>query len=169
MIGEEKMKSHIVKEGENVLDIARLYGVRVTDIVDANHLGSSLLLTPGMELIIPITIPSGFTYYTVKKGDNLYQISKNYGLTAQQLADLNGLELSEYIYPDQKLIVPKEDTILYIVKEGDRLHDLASKLNLTKEELIYYNPNLYLLPDQIIAYRKSPITNNGLQNNNQIL
>lgn len=90
------MKSHIVKEGENVLDIARLYGVRVIDIVDVNHLGSSLLLTPGMELIIPITIPSGFTYYTVKKGDNLYQIFKSYGLTAKQLADLNGLELSKY-------------------------------------------------------------------------
>ena len=119
-----------------------------------------------MELIIPITIPSGFTYYTVKKGDNLYQIFKSYGLTAKQLADLNGLELSKYIYPEQKLIVSEEDTILYIAREGDRLHDLASKLNLTKEELIYYNPDLDLLPDQIIAYRKGFITNNGLQNNN---
>lgn len=163
------MKSHIVKEGENILDIARIYGVRVIDLVDANNLDSSLFITPGMELIIPITVPSGFTYYIVQKGDNLYRIAKNYGLTAKQLADLNGLELDEYIYPNQKLIVPKADTSLYITKEGDRLYDLAGKLNLTKEEIVYYNPNLYLLPDQIIAYRKSNMMNNGLQNNNQIL
>ena len=165
------MKSHIVKEGESIVDIARIYGVRVTDLVDANNLGTSLYLTPGMELIIPVTVPSGFTYYTVQKGDNLFQISGNYGLTAKQLANLNGLELSEYIYPNQKLIVPKEDTAVYISKEGDRLSDLASYLNITKEEIIYYNPNLYLLPDQIIAYRKSSdmLGNNQLQNNNQIL
>lgn len=160
------MKTHIVREGENVVDIARIYGVRVIDLVDANNLDSSLILTPGMELVIPITIPSGFNYYIVKKGDNLFQISQKYGLTAKQLADLNGLELTEYIYPEQKLLVPKEETAVYISKEGDRLTDLANNLNLTKEEIIYYNPNLYLLPDQIIAYRKSNNTqnNNGLQN-----
>lgn len=156
------MKMHIVREGENIVDIARNYGVRVIDLVDANNLDSSLLLTPGMELVIPITIPSGFMYYIVQKGDNLFQISQKYGLTAKQLADLNGLELSEYIYPEQKLLVPKENTAVYIVEENDRLNDLASKLNITKEEIIYYNPNLYLLPGQIIAYRKS----NNIQNNN---
>lgn len=158
------MKTHIVKEGENVVDIARLYGVKITDLVDANNLGTSLFLTPGMELLIPITVPSGFTYYIVQSGDNLFQISQKYNLTAKQLADLNGLELSEYIYPNQKLIVPKEGTAVYISQEGDRLSDLANILNVTRDELIYYNPNLYLLPDQIIAYRSS----NGLEKNNNI-
>ena len=160
------MKTHIVKEGENVVDIARLYGVRVTDLIDANNLGTSLFLMPGMELIIPVTVPSGFMYYTVQAGDNLFQIGQKYGVTAAQLANLNGLELTEYIYPEQKLIVPKEDTAVYISKEGDRLNDLASILNLTKEEIIYYNPNLYLLPDQIIAYRRGNqiLNNTGLQN-----
>lgn len=162
------MKTHIVKDGENVVDIARLYGVKITDLVDANNLGTSLFLTPGMELIIPVTVPSGFTYYIVQTGDTLFQISQNYNLTAKQLADLNGLELSEYIYPNQKLIVPKEATAVYISQEGDRLSDLANVLSVTKEELIYYNPNLYLLPDQIIAYRSSSgleKNNNELQNN----
>ena len=49
----------------------------------------------------------------------------------------------------------------------DKLESIPNiKLNLTKEELIYYNPDLDLLPDQIIAYLKGFITNNGLQNNN---
>ena len=157
------MKTHIVREGENIVDIARIYGVRVTDLVDANNLGTTLFVPVGTEIIIPLTIPSGFMYYIVQEGDNLFQIGKKYGLTAKQLADLNGLELTEYIYPNQKLIVPREDISVYITREGDRLNNLASMLDITKEEIVYYNPNLYLLPDQVIAYKKN---NLGLQNDN---
>lgn len=148
------METYIVQEGDTIVSIARKYGIRVVDLVDSNNLGNNYFLTPGTELIIPITIPSGFTYYTIQKGDNLYQISQNYGLTAQQLADLNGLEIDEYIYPDQKLIVPKEGTQFYIAQDGDRLNDIANNLDIMKEDIILYNPNLYLLPGQIIAYRK---------------
>lgn len=148
------METYIVQEGDSIVSIARKYGVRIVDLVDANNLGNSYFLTPGLELIIPITTPSGLTFYTIQKGDNLYQISQKYGLTAKELADLNGLEIDEYIYPDQKLIVPQAGFSFYITREGDRLNDLANNLNVTREDLVLQNPNMYLLPDQIITYRK---------------
>jgi len=148
------METYIVQEGDTIVSIARKYGIRVVDLVDSNNLGNGYFLTPGTELIIPTTIPSGFTYYTIQKGDNLYQISQNYGMTAKQLADLNGLEIDEYIYPEQKLIVPKEGTQFYITQDGDRLNDVANSLDIMKEDILLYNPNLYLLSGQIIAYRK---------------
>lgn len=151
------MKKHIVQDGENIVNVAKIYGVSVTDLINANNLGNSFILTPGEELVIPVTIPSGFTYYTVQKGDNLYQIAQKYNITSKQLAELNGLELNEYIFPDQQLIIPKEGTLLYIVEENDRLNDLSEKLNIPKEELVYYNPNLYLLPEQVIVYRRGNI------------
>lgn len=153
------METYIVQEGDTIVSIARKYNIRVVDLIDANNLGNSYFLTPGLELIIPLTIPNGLTYYTVKKGDNLYQISQKYGLTAKELADLNGLEIDEYIYPDQKLLIPQDGFTFYITKEGDRLNDLANNLNIMKEELILHNPNMYLLPDQIISYRTSNETN----------
>ena len=95
-----------------------------------------------------------FEYYIVKKGDNLYQIGLKYGLTAKEIAELNGLELNEYIYPDQKILVPKENVKIYITEEGDTLNQVAQKLNISKETIDSYNKEIYLLPEQLIAYVK---------------
>ena len=59
------MKKHIVQDGENIVSVAKLYGISVTDLINANNFGNSFILTPGEELIIPVTIPSGFTYLMV--------------------------------------------------------------------------------------------------------
>jgi len=45
--------THIVKPGEWVWQIARLYGVDPQDIIDANNLTNPGLIFPGMELVIP--------------------------------------------------------------------------------------------------------------------
>lgn len=77
-----------------------------------------------------------------------------YGLTAKEIAELNGLELNEYIYPDQKILVPKENVKIYITEEGDTLNQVAQKLNISKETIDSYNKEIYLLPEQLIAYVK---------------
>ena len=48
-----------------------------------------------------------YEYYTIKRGDNLYQIAKNYNVNPSLLAALNGLDLNEFIYPNQVIMVPK--------------------------------------------------------------
>ncbi|HEX9676231.1 MAG TPA: LysM domain-containing protein [Anaerolineales bacterium] len=45
--------THVVKPGEWVWQIARLYGVDPQDIIDANNLTNPGLIFPGMELVIP--------------------------------------------------------------------------------------------------------------------
>lgn len=77
-----------------------------------------------------------------------------YGLTAKGIAELNGLELNEYIYPDQKILVPKENVKIYITEEWDTLNQVAQKLNISKETIDSYNKEIYLLPEQLIAYVK---------------
>ena len=44
--------------------------------------------------------------YTIKKGDTLYAISNSYGVDMNQLAEVNGIDLNDLIFPDQKLIIP---------------------------------------------------------------
>lgn len=77
-----------------------------------------------------------------------------YGLTAKEIVELNGLELNEYIYPEQKILVPKENVKIYITEEGDTLNQVAQKLNISKETIDSYNKEIYLLPEQLIAYVK---------------
>ena len=150
------METYIVQEGDNIVSIAKLFNVSIIDLIRENNLDNVYYLTPGTEIKIPVgATPIGFTYYIVKKGDSLYQIASQYGITAQQLAEINGLELNEYIYPNQRLIVPKEGVQVYITQNGDTVQTIIDKLGTNLDEIFIYNPNVYILPEQLIAYRKT--------------
>jgi len=44
-------------------------------------------------------------YYRVERGDSLYGIAKKYGLTVEELRQLNNLTKGQVIYPGQNLLV----------------------------------------------------------------
>jgi LysM repeat protein len=46
-------------------------------------------------------------YYEIKEGDNLYRISKKYGLSVEKLARMNDLHEEELLFVGQKLVVSK--------------------------------------------------------------
>jgi len=46
-------------------------------------------------------------YYTVKKGDTLYSISKNNGLSVYELRKINNMSVDTPIHPGDKIIVKK--------------------------------------------------------------
>jgi len=50
---------------------------------------------------------SKYILYTVKHGDSLYKIAKNYHTSVQKLVELNQISDPERIYPGQKLKIPK--------------------------------------------------------------
>ncbi len=149
------METYIVKEGDNIATIAKKYNISIVDLIKQNNLENVYYLEPGLELIIPEEkAPLGFTHYTVKKGDNLYEIAKRYNISVKDLSELNGLEINEYIYPEQRLLVPEEGVQVYITKDGDTIQTIIDKLGTNREEIFVYNPKIYLLPEQLIAYRK---------------
>lgn len=51
--GSEGTRIHVVKAGEWIWQIARLYGVDPQAIIDANNLTNPSSISPGQELIIP--------------------------------------------------------------------------------------------------------------------
>lgn len=158
------MEKYIVKEGDTLLSIAEAFGVRLIDLITQNKLEDIYVLIPGTELVIPVDMPLGFTSYIVKKGDSLYAISRSLGnITPNQLAEVNGLEINEYIYPGQRLIVPKPGVKVYITKNGDTIKTVAEAIGTSDTSLIVYNPNVYLLPEQLIAYE---LPNNSINSQN---
>lgn len=141
------METYIVKEGDNIATIAKKYNISIVDLINQNNLENVYYLEPGLELIIPEEkAPLGFTHYTVKKGDNLYEIAKRYNISVKDLSELNGLEINEYIYPEQRLLVPEEGVQFYITKDGDTIQTIIDKLGTNREEIFVYNPKIYLLP-----------------------
>merc|ERR1711991_202025 len=64
-------------------------------------------------------------YYKVKKGDNLYSISRSFNIPIQRIIQSNKIKSPFKIYPNQKIFLPKNKN--YIVKKGDTLYSISRK------------------------------------------
>ena len=87
---------HIVKAGENLYSISRLYNLTVDELCKMNGISKNSALQVDQSLkIVEFSKPStNFTnasYHIVSKGDTLYNISKRYGISVEQLKNLNNL------------------------------------------------------------------------------
>ena len=76
-------------------------------------------------------IESPYYYiYEIKKGDTLYKLSKEFNVNTMLLSELNGLNIDDYIYPGQMVLIPKKDVSYYITKEGDTLKLISKTIDL---------------------------------------
>ena len=93
---------HKVGAKETLFSIARLYGVSVDEIKQWNNLrdnslsmGQSLLIKKksATEVVeVKLTQPSGAKTHVVVPKETLFSISRQYGMTVQQLKELNGIQ-----------------------------------------------------------------------------
>ena len=148
------METYIIKRGDTLESIASMYNIPASEIIKANGLIAPYYLTEGSTLSIPIGIFNIFDYYTVQNGDTLYKIATQYGTTVETLAAINGLNINEYIYPNQTLLIPKRTVGTYITTNGDTMNTVARHFNVTPLDILRSNNNIYLLPEQLIIYRK---------------
>lgn len=100
--------------------------------------------------------------YVVKQGDSLYKIAKDYGVSVNDLLNVNGLK-SALIYPNQVLIIPLNNNgeiyfVEYVVKENDTLEGIAGKYKITLKDLDNYNnlEKVYLASDQVLTIPNKP-------------
>ena len=130
--------TYIVKSGDSLYSIAQKYNTTVDELKKLNNLTSNLL-SIGQSLKIPTKSENNYIEYTVKKGDNLYSISRNYGLTQSELMDYNNLT-SNLLSIGQILKIPvsKDSTsqqTTYTVQKGDSLYSIAQKYNTTVDSI----------------------------------
>lgn len=125
---------YTVKKGDTLYGIANKYGLTVDELKALNNLSSNLL-SVGQKLLVKSNVsnnePSVETY-TVKKGDNLYQIALQYDTTVDALKTLNGLT-SNLLSIGQVLKIPSSSSneIVYTVVAGDNLYQIARKFGTT--------------------------------------
>lgn len=146
---------YLIKEGETLEDIASKFNTSVDMILNINDIYSREYLRAGEEIIVPKNQESYFTYYTVNQGDSLYQIARKYNINPSLLALLNGLNMEDYIYPNQRLIIPKSGYSFYITKDGDTLEIVRDKFNKNWEDILKYNETIYLLPGQLMINKNN--------------
>ena len=94
---------------------------------------------------------SYFTHLKNEKGDTLLKVATRYNIHPELLANMNGLEMDDYIYKDQTILIPRGGYSFYITKEGDTLDTTSDLFNTTKEEILKNNNTIYLLAGQLMA------------------
>lgn len=144
-----------VGPGDTVESIADSFDISPSNLYQLNGFSFDYVLKEGMNIIVPKVSNEYFTYYTIKKGDNLYQIANLYGVNVKILAILNGLNVDDYIYPNQTIVVPNSDVGIYITEENDTINEIIDGIGANSVELLKQNPKIYVVPEQIIIYKQS--------------
>lgn len=99
-VGDKSFILHQVDPKETLFGISRRYGAPVNDIVSANEAlkqGLKIGQTIKVPFIPKSEVPSGAILHKVAPGETLFSISKNYGVSVDQVKmsnDLKGNDLS---------------------------------------------------------------------------
>ena len=140
---EEKQPwvDHTIKRGENLSKISKKYGVSVAELASLNKINNpNSRLRNGGTLKLPITatkyneinlasVRSGSYYpidgtkdiiHTVRSGESLYAIANKYGVTINQIRDMNGLSRRQNnLQIGQQLFIAKKDPNKQIASAGE--------------------------------------------------
>ncbi|MDD4847262.1 MAG: LysM peptidoglycan-binding domain-containing protein [Bacteroidales bacterium] len=108
---------HYVKKGETLGAISQKYHCSVDEIKTWNHL-SSTKISIGQKLRVkkasatttsPTSSQNNFSTYTVKEGDNLWNIANNYkNISVEEIKNANNLT-SDQLTVNQKLKIPQKN------------------------------------------------------------
>jgi membrane-bound lytic murein transglycosylase D len=119
-----QFKTHMVRKGDTLSRIARLYQVDVDPILEINRMKKVSRLSLGMNLLIPIPTTQEVRstpvakrmlneknqgghaeeiIYTIKKGDSLWSIANEMGVNIGALSRWNNLNPEKKLVPGDKL------------------------------------------------------------------
>jgi membrane-bound lytic murein transglycosylase D len=175
---------HQVRRGDSLLRLANDYHTTADIIMQVNELNSNVIQA-GKHLVIPVALKSLESYtlskdnrlastqarkngsyklnYTVKRGDTMWDLSREYDVNLRQFAKWNGMAPTDTLRPGKELVIwvnqirTNQDknsvmrTVTYTVRNGDSLAKIAGKFNVQLSDIQRWNqidPKKYLQPGQ---------------------
>jgi membrane-bound lytic murein transglycosylase D len=164
---------HPVSKGETLSVIAKKYGTTVTALRQVNNLTAKSVLSVGQTLRIPSSgtieprpaaspvaksapsktasggkssVATTTTTYTVRKGDNLFEIATRFHVSVADLKKWNNLT-SNQIIAGRKLVVAQAvassgtepHKVVHQVQKGETLVKIASDYRTTVDDILSWN------------------------------
>ncbi|HEY4519693.1 MAG TPA: M23 family metallopeptidase [Candidatus Paceibacterota bacterium] len=112
---------YVVRRGDTLSGIAKLFDVSINTIVWANDLSRSESLKVGQMLtILPVTGVS----YTVKKGDTLASVAKKFGGDAGEIASFN--DVGNVLQVGTDIIIPNGEVAVSVAASPARTQSFGS-------------------------------------------
>lgn len=175
---------YTVQRGDTLKKIAKKYSVTVKMLKAENQLTSDELYV-GQRLEVPTHRDelgvednpgqAQVTTHTVVKGDTLYKISKKYGVTVDQVKQLNHLT-SDRIYIGQQLTITASEPAIsetlqrnakiYTVVAGDTLYGISKRYQVGIDQIKGQNGfntdriligQKLLIPNEVIVERATVV------------
>lgn len=108
---EKTPKTHTVKKGDTLSEIAIKYGISLKDLKEWNNLksdridaGKVLRLSKPDDYDVPK--PQQDVKYTIKNGDVLSKIALKYGVSTASIMYKNNIQNPKHIQPGQTIVIP---------------------------------------------------------------
>lgn len=143
-----------VEYGDTIDSIANKTNTTSNNIKNINGINNDSELIVGGLIIVPREGEQLFENYRVKKGDSIYSISKMYNVSPDTLLLLNGLNKDDYIYPNQEIIVPRPDALVYVTKQGDTINGILNNLGVDANTFNNENERVFVMEDQLVVHKK---------------
>jgi len=99
----EQISVYVVREGDSLSQIARMFGVSSKTIIWANDLGDKGKIVPGETLVI---LPVTGVQHIVKKGDTIASIAKKYDGDIKEIMEVNSFKEGYALAVNDKVIIP---------------------------------------------------------------
>lgn len=144
---------YTITDGEDMESIASKFSTTPEELMEINGFDREYRINNGNMMIVPNNNKI-FQNYLVKKGDTIYEIANRVGIDVDTLLKVNGLDEDDYIYPDENILIPNSNTLIYVTSDNDMLSDVASKFKTSREKLVVANENIVLAPNQLLYYKK---------------
>lgn len=148
-------REHLVKAGENLIQIAQRYHSSVDAIAQANRIRRHRFIFPGQKLIVPVKTADAEQAkrrtYKVKPGDSLSVIARRHGVSTSALAEANRRRKEQRIVIGESLTIPakpraqagrsgqKSKTREHRVGPGDTLSGVAKRYGVSTADLAKAN------------------------------
>ena len=138
--------TYVVQKGDTLYGISKQFNTSMQRLRELNNLSSDILTIGKVLIVSPNSDsnPSECVTYTVKKGDSLYSIAKQYNSTVDAIKRYNNLT-SNNLSIGQKLKLPcymkdNDNTtmpnfVMYTVKAGDSLYSITQQYNTTVDKI----------------------------------
>ncbi|HHW69569.1 MAG TPA: LysM peptidoglycan-binding domain-containing protein [Tenericutes bacterium] len=147
-------RTYRVEFGDTIHSIANKFGTTKEILKQINGNNIEKMIEPNNYIIVPNNERELFQVYKIKKGDNLYNLAKQFNVSLKSLTELNGLDENDYLYVDQEILIPREGVDVYITEQGDTVDKILKKTGKTMDELLEYNESVYVQPNQMLIYKK---------------
>jgi len=100
--GTGQISVYVVRKGDILSVIAKMFGVSANTIIWANDLKSNTL-KEGQELVI---LPISGVIHVVKSGDTLRSIAKKYGADLNDITSFNNMDIGTKLSIGDEIIIP---------------------------------------------------------------